>query len=64
MLVRLLIVALAVVIVSLLLRLNRRLRPAPAWLRLLHHVTFYGALVYAAIFAAVFVALHVFGYRL
>jgi hypothetical protein len=64
MLIRLLIVAVAVVIASLLLRLNRRFRAAPPWLRILHHVIFYGALAYAVIFAVVFVALHLFGYEL
>jgi|GEM_PF-3795540 len=64
MLIRLLIVALAVVLVSLLLRLKHRLEAAPPWLRILHLVVFYGALAYAVIFAAVFVALHLFGYRL
>ena len=64
MLVRLLIVALAVVIVSLLLRLHRRFQAAPPWLRITHLVIFYGALVYAVIFIALFVALHFFGYEL
>lgn len=64
MLIRLLIVALAVVLVSLLLRLAHRLRAAPLWLRILHHVVFYGALAYAVIFTGIFVALHLFGYRL
>jgi hypothetical protein len=64
MLIRLLIVAVALVLVSLLLRLNQRLQPAPPWLRLLHHVIFYGALAYAVIFAAVFIGLHLFGYQL
>ncbi|WP_119268791.1 hypothetical protein [Taklimakanibacter deserti] len=64
MLIRLLIVALAVVLVSLLLRLKHRFEAAPPWLRILHLVIFYGALAYAVIFAAVFVALHLFGYRL
>jgi hypothetical protein len=62
-LIRLLIFALAVVIGSLSLRLNRRLEEAPSWLRMLHHVIFYGALAYAVLFAGVFVALHVFGYQ-
>jgi hypothetical protein len=64
MLIRLLIVAVALVIASLLLRLNRRFATAPPWLRILHHVIFYGALAYAGIFATVFVALHLFGYQL
>lgn len=64
MLIRLLIVAVAVVIASLLLRLNRRFEAAPPWIRTLHHVIFYGALAYAVLFVAVFVALHLFGYEL
>ncbi|MGE0238252.1 MAG: hypothetical protein AB7F09_19200 [Parvibaculaceae bacterium] len=64
MLIRLLIVALAVVLVSLLLRLNRRFQSAPPWLRIVHHVVFYGALAYAVVFAGIFVALHLFGYQL
>jgi hypothetical protein len=64
MLVRLLIVALAVVTASLLLRLRRRFQAAPPWLRVLHHVIFYGALAYAVVFAAVFLGLHLFGYQL
>jgi hypothetical protein len=64
MLIRLLIVAVAVVIASLLLRLNRRFQAAPPWLRILHHVIFYGALAYAVIFAVAFIALHLFGYQL
>ena len=63
-LIRLLIVALAVVIASLLLRLNRRLEAAPPWVRTLHHVIFCGALAYAILFAGMFVALHLFGYEL
>jgi hypothetical protein len=63
-LIRLLIVALAAVIGSLVLRLNRRLEAAPPWVRTLHHVIFYGALAYAVLFAGVFVALHLFGYEL
>jgi hypothetical protein len=64
MLIRLLIVAVAVVIASLLLRLNRRFQAAPPWLRILHHVIFYGALAYAVIFAVAFIALLLFGYQL
>jgi hypothetical protein len=64
MLIRLLIVASAIVLASVLLRLNRRLATAPPWLRILHHVIFYGALAYAVIFTAVFLGLHLFGYRL
>ncbi len=64
MLIRLLIVAVAVLLVSLLLRLAHRLRTASPWLRILHHVVFYGALAYAVIFTGIFVALHLFGYRL
>jgi hypothetical protein len=64
MLIRLLVVALALIIASLFLRLSRRLSGAPPWLRILHQVTFYGALAYAATFAAAFVALHLFGYQL
>ena len=63
MLIRILIIALAVVIISSVLRLNRHLRQAPLWLRLVHKVIFFGALAYAATFAAVFVALHLFGYQ-
>lgn len=64
MLIRLLILAVAVVLVSAVLRLNRRLEAAPPWLRLLHHAVFYTALAYAATFLAVFLGLHLFGYRL
>jgi hypothetical protein len=64
MLVRLLIVCVAVVLVSFLLRLHRRFAVAPSWLRILHLAIFYGALAYAVIFAAAFVALHLFGYQL
>ncbi|MGE3873720.1 MAG: hypothetical protein AB7F74_12265 [Parvibaculaceae bacterium] len=64
MLVRLLIVALAVVIVSLLLRLNRRFEVAPPWLRISHQVIFYVALAYTIVFIGIFAALHLFGYRL
>ena len=64
MLIRLLIIAMAVVIISFVLRLNRHLQQGPPWLRLLHQVIVFGALAYAVIFAAVFVALHVFGYQL
>jgi hypothetical protein len=64
MLIRLLIIAVAIVLASLLLRLNRRLVAAPPWLRLPHHVIFYGALAYTIVFAIVFAALHLFGYRL
>jgi hypothetical protein len=64
MLVRLLIVASAIVLASLILRLHRRLEAAPPWLRMLHHAVFYAAFAYAVIFTAVFTALHLFGYRL
>ncbi len=64
MLIRLLILSVAVILVSLLLRLNRRFQAAPPWLRILHHVLFYSALAFVAVCAALFVALHVFGYRL
>jgi hypothetical protein len=64
MLVRLLIVALAVVIVSLLLRLHRRFQAAPPWLRISHLVIFYGALAYTVVFIGIFAALHLLGYRL
>jgi hypothetical protein len=64
MLIRLLIVASAIVLVSVLLRLHRRLDGAPPWLKILHHAIFYGALAYAVIFTAIFLGLHVFGYRL
>jgi hypothetical protein len=63
-LIRLLIVALAMVVGSLFLRLSRRFEGAPSWLRMLHHVIFYGALAYVVLFAGVFIALHVFGYQL
>jgi hypothetical protein len=63
-LVRLLILCVAVVLVSLLLRLHKRFRAAPPWLRILHHALFFAASAYLAVFAAIFVALHVFGYRL
>jgi hypothetical protein len=64
MLIRLLIVAVAVVIASLALRLNRRFEGAPPWLRIVHHAIFYGALAYVVVFVAIFVALHLFGYQL
>ena len=64
MLIRLLMACVAVVLVSLLLRLHRRLDAAPPWLKILHHVTFYAALAYAAMFVAVFLFLHFFGYKL
>jgi hypothetical protein len=64
MLVRLLIVCVAVVLVSLLLRLHRRFQAAPPWLRILHLIVFYAALAYAVIFAATFFGLHLFGYKL
>ncbi len=64
MLIRVLIVAVAVVIASLALRLNRRFKRAPPWVRIVHHTIFYGALAYAVVFAAIFVALHLFGYQL
>ena len=64
MLIRLLILCLAVILVSLLLRLNSRLQAAPPWLRILHHSIFYSALAFVAVCAALFIALHVFGYQL
>lgn len=64
MLIRLLTVCVAVVLVSLLLRLHHRFRVAPPWLRILHSAVFYGALAYAVIFAGVFATLHLFGYKL
>jgi hypothetical protein len=64
MLARLLILAAAIVLASLLLRLHRRLEAAPPWLRILHHAIFYGAFAFVVIFTAVFIALHLFGYRL
>jgi hypothetical protein len=63
-LIRLLIIAVAVVIASLALRLNRRFAGAPPWLVILHQVIFYGALTYAVLFVAVFIALRLFGYEL
>lgn len=64
MLIRVLILCIAILLVSLLLRLHSRFRTAPPWLRILHHVIFGSALVYTTVFAAIFIALHVFGYRL
>jgi hypothetical protein len=64
MLIRILILCIAILLVSLLLRLNRRLEGAPSWLRILHYIVFYSALAYVAAFAATFIGLHVFGYRL
>ena len=64
MLVRLLIVCVAILLASLLLRLHRRFRSAPPWLRLLHKAIFVGSLGYVLVFAALFIALHVFGYQL
>jgi hypothetical protein len=64
MLIRLLIVAVAVVIASLALKLTRRFEGAPSWLRIVHHAIFYGALAYVVLFVAIFVALHLFGYQL
>ncbi len=62
--IRILILCVAILCVSWLLRLARRFAAAPPWLRILHHAIFYGALAYVAAFAAIFIALHVFGYRL
>lgn len=62
--IRLMILAVAILLVSLSLGLNRRLKGAPPWLRILHHAVFYAALAYMAVFAAIFIALHLFGYRL
>jgi hypothetical protein len=64
MLIRILILCVAILLISLLLRLNRRLEGAPPWLRILHHIVFYCALAFVAVFAATFIGLHVFGYRL
>ncbi|QIG51436.1 hypothetical protein G5V57_29205 [Nordella sp. HKS 07] len=64
MLIRLTILAIAIVLLSLLFGLNRRLKAAPPWLRILHMAVFYGALAYMAIFAAIFLALRLFGYQL
>ena len=64
MLVRLMILAVAILLASLLLKLHHRLKVAPPWLRILHQVLFYAALAYAAIFTATFLGLHLFGYRL
>lgn len=64
MLIRLLILAIAIVLVSLLFRLSRRLKAAPPWLRILHQGLFFAALGYVLIFAAIFLSLHLFGYQL
>jgi hypothetical protein len=64
MLIRILILCAAILLISLLLRLNRRLEGAPPWLRIAYHIVFYGALAFVAAFAATFIGLHVFGYRL
>ena len=64
MLVRLPILCVVVILASLLLRLHRRFQAAPPWLRILHHAIFFGASAYMAAFAAIFIALHVFGYQL
>ena len=64
MLIRLLILCVVVILASLLLRLYRRFRAAPPWLRILHQAIFLGASAYIAAFAAIFIALHVFGYKL
>lgn len=64
MLIRLMILAVAILLVSLLFGLHHRLKSAPPWLRLLHQVVFYIALAYAAIFTAIFLGLHLFGYQL
>ncbi len=64
MLIRLAILAFAILLVSLLLRLNSRLKAAPPWLRILHQGVFYAALAYALTFAAIFLGLHLFGYQL
>jgi hypothetical protein len=63
-LIRLLILCVVVILVSLVLRLNRRFEAAPPWLRILHHTIFYSALAFVVVSAAIFMALHVFGYRL
>lgn len=64
MLIRLMILAVAVLLVSVLFGLHRRLKAAPPWLRLLHHAVFFVALAYAAVFTAIFLGLHLFGYQL
>jgi chromate transport protein ChrA len=64
MLIRLMILAVAVLLVSLLFGLHRRLKSAPPWLRLLHHTVFSVALAYAATFTAIFLGLHLFGYQI
>lgn len=64
MLVRLMILAVAFLLVSLALGLRRRLKNAPPWLRMTHQAVFFGALAYVLIFAAIFLAFHLFGYRL
>ena len=64
MLIRLMILAVAILLVSLVLGLRSRLKGAPPWLRLTHQAVFYGALAYVLIFAAIFLAFHLFGYRL
>lgn len=62
--IRLMILAVAILLVSLLFGLHRRLKGAPPWLRLLHQAVFLVALAYAAIFTATFLSLHLFGYQL
>ena len=64
MLIRILILCVAIVLFSLLLRLHKRFQTAPPWLRILHHAVFFSASACLAVFAAIFIALHGFGYRL
>jgi len=64
MVIRLTILAVAILLVSLLLGLHSRLKAAPRWLRIFHHAVFFAALAYVAVFAGIFIALHLFGYRL
>ncbi|HTN98778.1 MAG TPA: hypothetical protein VL101_17510 [Nordella sp.] len=64
MLIRLMILAVAILLVSLLFGLRSRLKDAPPWLRILHQIIFYIALAYAGVFTAIFLSLHLFGYQL
>lgn len=64
MLIRLTLLAIAILLVSLLFGLKRRLKAAPPWLRNLHMAVFYAVLAYVAVFTAMFLALHLFGYQL
>ncbi len=64
MLVRLLILSIAILFASLFLRLHCCCTGVPPWLSFAHNAMFLGALIYVAAFASIFIALHVFGYRL